>query len=78
MYFPGGAGVPRAETLRVADLVINTASRTLTRTVNLTEKEYLLLKLLMLHSRPRGEGGIDCTIRTTRLAWERRSLVQRG
>jgi len=46
------SGVPRTETLRVADLVINTASRTVTRagrSVNLTEKEYSLLELLMRH-----------------------------
>jgi two-component system copper resistance phosphate regulon response regulator CusR len=46
------SGVPRAETLRVADLVINTASRTVTRagrSVNLTEREYSLLELLMRH-----------------------------
>jgi two-component system copper resistance phosphate regulon response regulator CusR len=44
--------VPRAGMLCAADLVINTASRTVTRagrSVNLTEKEYSLLELLMLH-----------------------------
>lgn len=44
--------VPRAETLYVADLALNTASRVVTRagrSVNLTAKEYALLEFLMLH-----------------------------
>jgi len=45
-------GIPRAETLYVADLALNTASHTVTRcgrAVNLTAKEYALLEFLVLH-----------------------------
>jgi two-component system copper resistance phosphate regulon response regulator CusR len=46
------SGVPRAETLHVADLALNTASHVVTRAgraVNLTAKEYALLEFLVLH-----------------------------
>jgi two-component system copper resistance phosphate regulon response regulator CusR len=46
------SGVPRAETLYVADLALNTASHAVTRagrSVNLTAKEYALLEFLVLH-----------------------------
>jgi len=45
-------GVPRAETLRVADLSLNTASHAVSRagrSVTLTAKEYALLEFLVLH-----------------------------
>src|SRR5690349_23986293 len=45
-------GIPRAETLCVADLCLNTASHAVTRcgrSVNLTAKEYALLEFLVLH-----------------------------
>jgi len=46
------SGVPRPETLRVADLSLNTASHAVARAgrpVNLTAKEYALLEFLVLH-----------------------------
>ena len=46
------SGVPRPETLPVADLTINTASHAVTRAgrpINLTAKEYALLEFLVLH-----------------------------
>src|SRR5437870_5508212 len=45
------SGVPRAETLYVADLALNTASHAVVRcgrNVNLTAKEYALLEFLVL------------------------------
>jgi two-component system copper resistance phosphate regulon response regulator CusR len=45
-------GVPRAETLHVSDLALNTASHEVTRAgrvVSLTAKEYALLEFLVLH-----------------------------
>jgi len=46
------SGVPRAETLHVSDLALNTASHAVTRggrPVNLTAKEYALLEFLVLN-----------------------------
>ena len=46
------SGPPRPEVLRVADIVINTASHAVTcagQPVNLTAKEYALLEFLVLH-----------------------------
>ena len=46
------SGVPRAVTLYVADLALNTASHIVTRhgqSVNLTAKEYALLEFLVMH-----------------------------
>jgi two-component system copper resistance phosphate regulon response regulator CusR len=46
------SGVPRPETLALADLTLNTASHAVTRAgraVNLTAKEYALLEFMVLH-----------------------------
>jgi len=46
------SGVPRAEMLQAADLVVNTASHAVTRAgrpISLTAKEYALLEFLLLH-----------------------------